>query len=70
MYPNPTDNILYVRMMDNREGTYRLVNLVGQQVDAGTLTEDGINVSKLGTGVYIIEVNDGQKTSSKKFVKN
>jgi hypothetical protein len=70
MYPNPTENILYVRMMDNREGTYRLVNLVGQQVDAGTLTENGINVSKLGIGVYIIEVNDGQKTSSKKFVKN
>ena len=70
MYPNPTDNILYVRMMDNREGTYRLVNLLGQQVDAGTLTENGINVNKLGTGVYIIEVNDGQKTSSKKFVKN
>jgi bacillolysin len=70
MYPNPTDNILYVRMTDNREGTYRVVNLVGQQVDAGKLTENGINVSKLGTGVYIVEVNDGQKTTSKKFVKN
>jgi hypothetical protein len=44
-------------MMDNR-GTYRLVNFLGQQVEC---TENGINVSKLGTGVYIIEVNDGQK---------
>ncbi|MDG2432102.1 M4 family metallopeptidase [Flavobacterium sp.] len=70
MYPNPTDNILNVRMVDNREGTYRLINFLGQQVDAGKLTENGINVSKLGTGVYIIEVNDGQKTSSKKFIKN
>ncbi|MDG2432101.1 M4 family metallopeptidase, partial [Flavobacterium sp.] len=70
MYPNPTDNILHVRMIDNREGTYRLINFLGQQVDAGKLTENGINVSKLGTGVYIVEVNDGQKTSSKKFVKN
>jgi Zn-dependent metalloprotease len=70
MYPNPTDNILYVRMMDNREGTYRLINFLGQQVDNGKLTENGINVSKLGAGVYIVEVNDGQKTSSKKFVKN
>jgi hypothetical protein len=32
MHPNPTDNNL-VRMMDNRGGTYRLVNLVGQQVE-------------------------------------
>lgn len=70
MYPNPTDNILNVRMVDNRQGTYRLINFLGQQVDAGKLTENGINVSKLGSGVYIIEVNDGQKTSSKKFVKN
>ena len=70
MYPNPTDNILHVRMVDNREGTYRLINFLGQQVDGGKLTENGINVSKLGSGVYIIEVNDGQKTSSKKFVKN
>jgi hypothetical protein len=70
MYPNPTDNILNVRMVDNREGNYRLINFLGQQVDAGKLTESGINVSKLGTGVYIIEVNDGQKTSSKKFIKN
>jgi hypothetical protein len=56
-------------MMDNREGTYRLVNFLGQQVDAGTLTENGINVSKLGTGVYIIEVNDGQKLALRNLLK-
>jgi hypothetical protein len=26
-------------------------------------------VSQLGAGVYLLEVNDGQKTTSKKFVK-
>jgi Zn-dependent metalloprotease len=70
LYPNPTDNILNVRMTDSRKGTYRLINFLGQQVDAGQLSENGINVSKLGTGVYILEVNDGQKTVAKKFVKN
>lgn len=70
MYPNPADNILNVRMTDSRKGTYRLINFLGQQVDAGKLSESGINVSKLGTGVYILEVNDGQKTVAKKFVKN
>jgi hypothetical protein len=38
-------------------------------VDTGELSESGINVSALETGVYILEVNDGQKTVAKKFVK-
>ena len=70
MYPNPADNILNVRMADSRKGTYRLINFLGQQVDAGKLSESGINVNKLRAGVYILEVNDGQKTVAKKFVKN
>jgi hypothetical protein len=38
-------------------------------VDTGELSESGINVSALETGVYILEVNDGQKTVAKKSVK-
>lgn len=70
LYPNPANNILNVKMMDNREGTYRIINFLGQQVATGKLSETGINVSQLGAGVYIVEVNDGQKTVAKKFVKN
>jgi hypothetical protein len=36
-------------------------------VDTGELSESGINVSALETGVYIL--NDGQKTVAKKFEK-
>jgi hypothetical protein len=70
LYPNPVDHILNVRITDSRKGTYRLLNFLGQQVDAGKLSENGINVSKLETGIYLLEVNDGQKTVTKKFVKN
>jgi hypothetical protein len=56
-------------MTDSRKG-HRLINFLGQQVDTGELSESGINVSALETGVYILEVNDGQKTVAKKFVKN
>jgi hypothetical protein len=37
-------------------------------VDTGELSESGINVSALETE-FILEVNDGQKTVAKKFVK-
>jgi Zn-dependent metalloprotease len=70
IYPNPASTVLNVRMTDSRKGTYRLINFLGQQVDTGELSESGINVSALETGVYILEVNDGQKTVAKKFVKN
>jgi bacillolysin len=70
MYPNPTSDFLNVRMADSRKGTYRVINFLGQQVGAGKLSENAINVSALGTGVYILEVNDGQKTTAKKFIKN
>jgi bacillolysin len=70
MFPNPTDSFLNVRMADSRKGTYRVINFLGQQVGAGQLSESAINVSALRTGVYILEVNDGQKITAKKFIKN
>lgn len=70
MYPNPTFNSVNVRMADSRTATYRIYNYLGQQVDSGKLSENDLNVSKLSAGTYIIEVNDGQKTMTKKLVKN
>jgi Zn-dependent metalloprotease/chitodextrinase len=69
MYPNPTSNMLNVQIADKRQGTYRVLNFLGQQVGAGKLSENEVNVSHLDAGVYIIEVNDGQKTTTKKFYK-
>jgi hypothetical protein len=47
-------------MTDSRKGTYRLINFL-QQVDTGELSESGISAFR--NGVYILEVNDGQKQS-------
>ena len=69
MYPNPVNDILKVTMNDNRVASFRIINFLGQQVDGGQLAENAINVSKLAAGVYFFEVNDGQKTIIKKFIK-
>ena len=69
MYPNPTVNSINVKMGDNRKTSYRIFNYLGQQVDAGKLSENDINVSKLSTGTYFVEVNDGQKTMTKILIK-
>lgn len=69
IYPNPTNSFVNISMADNRKVSYRIINYLGQQVDAGKLSENAINVNKLSIGTYIIEINDGQKTMTKKLIK-
>ncbi|KIX21113.1 hypothetical protein SY27_10125 [Flavobacterium sp. 316] len=69
LFPNPVQNMLNINVYDNRAVTFSIYNLVGQKVKSGNNIESGIDVSKLSSGMYIVEVNDGQKTISKKFVK-
>jgi hypothetical protein len=42
---------------------------LGQKIETGKISENAINVSKLASGVYLLEVNDGQKNITKKFIK-
>ena len=69
MYPNPVENMLKVSLLDNRKASFRIYTLTGQKVKSGNLNQNEINVSSLKSGVYILEINDGQKTITKKFVK-
>lgn len=69
MSPNPANDFLNVKMADNRSASYRVINYLGQQVESGKISENAINVSKLGAGIYLLEVNDGQKRMTKKFIK-
>ena len=69
MYPNPTRDILNVKMGDSRTGTYRMMSFTGQEVNKGELSDMELNVSNLAAGVYILEINDGQKVVTKQFVK-
>jgi len=69
LYPNPVENVLNVSVIDNRKIDYRIYNMIGQEVKSGNLEQSEINVSNLEGGLYIFEINDGQKTITKKFMK-
>lgn len=70
LYPNPVlNNMLNIVLPENSEGTYRIMNMIGQEVLSGKLTNQHINVSKLRSGMYFIEVNDGDELMTKKFIK-
>ena len=69
MYPNPVVNQLNVRLLGQTgTETYRIVNLLGQVVAQGTLLQT-IDVSKLQSGVYVLEINDGEEVVSDRFIK-
>lgn len=70
MYPNPAENILNIELLDNREATYSIYNVLGQQVLNGSLNRTAtINVSTLSDGLYIVKINDGQKELVERFIK-
>ncbi|SDB62491.1 Por secretion system C-terminal sorting domain-containing protein [Flavobacteriaceae bacterium MAR_2010_188] len=70
VYPNPVSgSIVNVVLPGNLSTDYRIINMMGQTVSQGH-TDKEVNVSELQTGLYFIEVNDGDETMTKKFVRN
>ena len=70
VYPNPATNFVQVKLASKADNiTYKIVNIMGRIVQKGRLDSSNINVSNLNTGIYILEVNDGQKLLKTKLLK-
>ncbi|MBF4506186.1 M4 family metallopeptidase [Flavobacterium sp. JLP] len=69
LYPNPVENELNVSFSNSSGYSYKITNTLGQQLISGEISGSAIDVSKLATGFYIIELNNGNKKIIKKFVK-
>ncbi|WP_442264813.1 S8 family serine peptidase [Tenacibaculum sp. ZS6-P6] len=70
-YPNPARDFVEVKLNTKGDAlnSYKIVNTIGQVVQKGELTNGRINVSKLNSGMYILEVNYGPKIYNTKLVK-
>lgn len=71
LYPNPATNFVQIKLNSKNESetTYRLINIMGQSVQSGIIKKSIIDVSKLNIGLYLLEVNDGQKVFTSKLIK-
>ena len=71
LYPNPVKgDIVYLSGIENKNTTsYRIYNLMGQQVADGLIENNAVNVNALMPAIYIIEVTDGNSAASKRFIK-
>jgi bacillolysin len=69
LYPNPTKDVLNIETNSETKLNYSVINYLGQVVKTGSIDNNVLNVSNLNAGIYILEVNDGQKSVTKKFIK-
>jgi cyanophycinase-like exopeptidase len=68
LYPNPVKNTLYIDGLLN--GNYTIYDTQGRLIkDSGEINSDGIEVSSLSNGLYLIKITAEGKTSTKKFIK-
>ena len=68
IYPNPTDNYLFIEGNKNPI-SISIYNLLGAEVITKSNTNK-IDVSELSNGVYIIKISDGVSQIDRKFIKN
>lgn len=69
VYPNPVSNgVLHVESNLNLEKTISLIDVLGKEVIKTTTSNTTINIANLNSGVYIVKINEGGKTATKKIV--
>ncbi|WP_458628147.1 immunoglobulin-like domain-containing protein [Winogradskyella sp. PC D3.3] len=68
VHPNPVKQTLNVDLVGYEAQSYEIKNMLGQTVVKGRYTST-IDVSKFDNGVYILQLNIGEKTKIKRFIK-
>ena len=70
IYPNPsTSDELNILAKDYDNLDYSIVTILGQEVQKGVVNSNQINVSRLSTGTYFLQLNDGISATVKRFIK-
>ena len=69
IYPNPVRTVVNVNPSYNVNSNFRIIDLTGKTVLSGSMLNNTINVSKLKTGVYLLELSDEEEKFVQKFIK-
>lgn len=64
LYPNPTNGILNIKGLENTEAEYKVYDISGRIVQSG-VTSGQVTLT-VSTGIFIIELKDGNKVSTTK----
>ncbi len=69
VYPNPVkgDMLNIANLVE--AATYRVFNLMGQELAKGKIENNAVYVGSLKAGAYLIEITSGNATNTKRFIK-
>ncbi|MCU7616314.1 fibronectin type III domain-containing protein [Chryseobacterium sp. PBS4-4] len=68
IYPNPVSTVLNVKNI-SKKANYKIYTAAGQLVSSGFIVNNKIDVSRLSSGLYVIDIEDAMGTVQKKFIK-
>ncbi len=66
-YPNPASDLIFVNCKEHFE--FSLFDLNGRLLLNG-INNNRVDISGIGQGMYLIEINSGEKVLRERFVKN
>lgn len=72
LYPNPAKDMVKVNLgegFNSNKVNITLTNVSGQKVAKMAYDANGLDVSKLPAGIYLLTATDGNKTITKKLIK-
>ncbi len=71
VYPNPAGDEIFIESVNNTDITEVVIyNSLGQKIITKVNALNSINISKLQSGLYIIEVRSSAKTEKHRLIKN
>lgn len=68
IFPNPTSSILAIET-ELTNAQYQVFDIYGRLVSTGKIDNNQINVSTLVSGIYLLQVDSGEKLYSARFLK-
>lgn len=71
LYPNPVKGeVVNLKVSSRTSLSYTLYDISGRQLNQGKVLNQSIPLDNLSSGVYLIKLDDGQKTFTRKLVKD
>ena len=69
VYPNPVSgDVLNISNVENYSH-FRIINIMGREIVNGRVVDGIVSVESLPVGIYLIEINTNNKTSTQRFIK-
>ena len=69
LFPNPVQGDLLNITDVDVDSTFKVFNMMGQEVGKGKIENESIYVGSLSAGTYLIEVSNAKGSTSKRFIK-